>query len=323
MPVTTGEYYPESAAAGSTMDGMTTPGAHARPAASHDHLWVLAVIAAACLAEVWASWVGIGAVSGFPDLGRMHTDWILAVVMEAYWAYALYAWLAASPGPRSRSFAMWSCAAVFGLSLIGQVSYHEMTVPAGMPIGRRVVVGFVTALPVTVLALIAVLIHLRHLDRAEAAEAGKRSTVQAEMDALRVQVGELTSDLEAAVTARAGAEQRAAEALTRAEQLAQKLAAKNAQGKRSPTAQDGGRRSAQEVDLTTEARALTELDKNPSLRGPRMGGELARRLGVSAATGRRLHAKLTAQDPAAGPLSERSRIGPVSAREEPRHDRPA
>lgn len=55
-------------------------------------------------------------------------------------------------------------------------------------------------------------------------------------------------------------------------------------------------KSAQADDLTTEARALTLLDEDPSLRGPRMGGELARRLGVSAATGRRLHAKLTAQE---------------------------
>ena len=63
---------------------------------------------------------------------------------------------------------MWTCAAVFVLSLIGQVAYHEMTVPAGTPLGKRLVVGFVTILPVTVLAFIAVLIHLRHADRDEA-----------------------------------------------------------------------------------------------------------------------------------------------------------
>jgi colicin import membrane protein/SWI/SNF-related matrix-associated actin-dependent regulator 1 of chromatin subfamily A len=70
---------------------------------------------------------------------------------------------------------MWSCGAVFILSLVGQVTYHEMTVPPDTSMGRRAVVGFVTVLPVTGLALIAVLIHLRHADREEtAAKALKR-----------------------------------------------------------------------------------------------------------------------------------------------------
>ena len=59
-------------------------------------------------------------------------------------------------------------------------------------------------------------------------------------------------------------------------------------------------------DLTTEFRALDELEKNPALRGPRMGAELGRKLGVSAATGRRLHAKLTAQDRPGQSRGERS-----------------
>jgi hypothetical protein len=46
-------------------------------------------------------------------------------------------------------------------------------------------------------------------------------------------------------------------------------------------------------NLTTEQRAANLLDADPGLRSPRMGGELARRLGVSPATGRRLHVKLT------------------------------
>jgi len=48
--------------------------------------------------------------------------------------------------------------------------------------------------------------------------------------------------------------------------------------------------------LTTEERAANLMNADPALRKPRMGGELARRLGVSPATGRRLHAKLTAVD---------------------------
>lgn len=145
------------------MDDMPNAAAHAKPQRS-DHLWVLFLIAVCCLAETWASWVGIGALSGFPKLGRMPTDWTLAVVVEAYWGYALYAWLAASPGQRSRRFAMWSAAAVFVLSLIGQAAYHLAARAHAVP--SAAVVVFVTALPVVVLALIAVLVHLRHLDRA-------------------------------------------------------------------------------------------------------------------------------------------------------------
>jgi|HubBroStandDraft_6_1064221.scaffolds.fasta_scaffold11889_7 hypothetical protein len=296
------------------MDGMTTAPAHAKP---KDHLWVLAVIAAAALAEVWASWVGIGSISGFPDLGRMHTDWILAVVMEAYWAYALYAWLAASPGPKSRAFAMRSCAVVFALSLIGQVAYHEMTVPPGMPIGRRIVVGFVTALPVTVLAMIAVLIHLRHADRAdavqakdaarnaaqraaaEAAAADERTALRAQLEDALAAVAPLQADLE---TMR----NELARVTAKAEAAAAKLEAMSAQRKRKRTAQRHTAKSAQEDDLTTEMRALTEMEKDPELRKPRMGGELARRLGVSASTGRRLHTKLTTQDRSGESLTERS-----------------
>ncbi len=158
---------------------VMTP-AHAKP---KDHTWVLFVIAAAVLAEVWASWVGIGAISGFPAIGRIPTDWVLAVAMEAYWGYALYAWLVASPGPRSRAMAMWSCAAVFVLSIIGQVLYHEITAPPGTAPGKRVVIGFVTSLPVIVLALIAVLIHLRQRDREEAAEVVRRDALAEELAA--------------------------------------------------------------------------------------------------------------------------------------------
>ena len=49
-------------------------------------------------------------------------------------------------------------------------------------------------------------------------------------------------------------------------------------------------------DLTTELRAMQMLDAHPELRAKGQGSELGRRLGVSAATGRRLHASLTAED---------------------------
>ena len=57
------------------------------------------------------------------------------------------------------------------------------------------------------------------------------------------------------------------------------------------------RRSHQSAkrSMTTEERAANLLEADPALRAPRMGGELARRLDVSPATGRRLHAKLAGQ----------------------------
>lgn len=271
--------------------------AHAKPVPRRDHLWVLAVIAFCCLIKVWPSWVGIGAEAGFPKLGKMATDWTLAIVIEAYWAYAVWAALVPA-GRRSRLFAAWSAAGVFVLSLVGQSTASVMTVTA--------VKVFANALPVVVLALIAVLVHLRRVDRAEA-EAAEQAHAEAERDAqqasakaaqitgLEAAVSALTRDLEATVSARAEAETALTVALTRAEKLEAKLAAKTAQAKRSRAAQGTGRKGAQDEDLTTEMRALTLFEKKPELRKPGMGSELGRQLGLSAQTGRRLHARLAAQ----------------------------
>jgi hypothetical protein len=264
---------------------------HAKPSARKDHLWVLVIIAACALAEVWGSWVGIGSISGFPKFGRMSTDWVLAVVMEAYWAYGLYAWLAASPGPKSRSFAMWSCAVIFVLSLVGQVAYHELTIPPGTPIGRRVIAGFVTVLPVTVLALVAVLIHLRHADRAEAAaeaESTQKAERQAALEraeaddrtALRTEVGTLVAELGSVREDLADARREAEAATRRAEATARKLEAATGSGKggngtRKPAAATGRKASvpAPEIpavdpddlpgnwdELDSEARVLFLVD---------------------------------------------------------------
>lgn len=208
------------------MPGMTSHRTSERHAVKtrHDHLWVLFVIAFCVLAEVWASWVGIGAISGFPKIGHIPTDWVLAVAMEAYWGYALYAWLVASPGPRSRAMAMWSCAVVFVLSLVGQVLYHEITAPAGTPIGKRLVIGFVTSLPVIVLALIAVLIHLRHLDRAEAAEAAEGAVEQTELAAVRTELSEAREAVRTMQAELQASRTETAEAAAGVEVLARKLA---------------------------------------------------------------------------------------------------
>jgi hypothetical protein len=49
-------------------------------------------------------------------------------------------------------------------------------------------------------------------------------------------------------------------------------------------------------DLTAELRAIQMLDAHPELRAKGMGSELGRKLGVSPATGRRLHASLTSDE---------------------------
>jgi hypothetical protein len=273
-----------------------------------DHLWVLAVIAAACLAEVFPSWVGIGAISGFPKIGHIPTDWVLAVAMEAYWGYALYAWLVASPGPRSRAMAMWSCAVVFAFSLIGQVLYHEITAPAGTPLGRRLVIGFVTSLPVVVLALIAVLIHLRHTDRVEAAKAAERAARDARRLAAETEAADdrtsLRAALEAEQVARNEAQRQAAEAAARAATLERKLAAtggakrgRNAGAKKPATAarSKGANDPAAKVpdDVDARAEALAILDAEPGISGAKLG----LRVGMSERWGQLLKSELATVPP--------------------------
>ena len=305
-----GVSYPERVGSGATMAVMT-PAAHAKPVPKHDHLWVLAVVAAAVLAEVWASWVGIGAMSGFPRIDDVPTDWVLAVAVEAYWGYALFAWLAAAPGPRSRTMAMWSCAVVFALSLVSQVSYHELTAPAGATPGRRFVIGFASALPVVILGLIAILVHLRHVDRAEAAEAAERERAAAasaqreaaevsELDALRAEFATAQEALETAQAERVEAEAKTAEVLAKVEVLTRKLARTSGQKqtrKSSPktaaSTQNKTAASTPEVqvpeDVDTQAAALEILAGEPGI----SGSELGRRLGKSERYGCMLKNQLT------------------------------
>jgi len=215
------------------MDDMAKPGVHAKEAGRRDHLWVLFVIAGCALIEVWASWVLIGGMSGFPKIGGAHgvpTDWTLAVTSEAYWGYALYSWLAGAPGPRSRRFAMWSFGAVFILSLIGQGASH--LVPQGAK-PSAVLVVFVTSLPVLVLALIAVLVHLRQLDREEAAEVAEESALRSALDAARAARDAAQEEL-------AGARAELAEVTAKAEALTRKLASATA---RKPRRGSGRRAS--------------------------------------------------------------------------------
>jgi hypothetical protein len=220
---------------------------HAKPPVRRDRLWVLAalsLIVACGLLEVWASWLMIGSVSGFPKLGPMTTGWILPVTTEAYWTVALFAWLADPSGPRSRRFAMSTAVVVFALSLTGQELSHLLAAAHGRP--PAAVVMFVTALPLVAVGLGAILIHLRQLDREEAheaAEAGARAALLAaaeraeadERTRLRAELGDLKTALKRAEaerdatraeaeTALASARDELGRAVAKTEALARKLA---------------------------------------------------------------------------------------------------
>jgi len=139
----------------------------------------------------------------------------------------------------------------------------------------------------------------------EAAAADERTALRAGLDALTETLetaqAEHASSQHELAGALTEAQRRESEALARVEVLERKLAAKSAQKPRQRK-----RETAQSEDLTTELRALKFLDDEPALRQPGMGGELARKLGVSPATGRRWHARLTAQAVPPESLSERS-----------------
>src|SRR5690242_7339686 len=115
MSVTGGVEYPDLADGEHTMDGMAHEPEHAKT--SHrDHVWVLAVIAAFALFDVWGAWSQVGDKSGF-RAGHTGTGWTLTVIVEAAAGYFLFAWFSA-PGKRSRRWAMWSAFAPLALSLV-------------------------------------------------------------------------------------------------------------------------------------------------------------------------------------------------------------
>lgn len=317
------------------MDGMAQSPAHAKPARKN-HLWVLFAIAFPAAVEVWASWVGVGSRSGFPVIRlpfggpAFSTGFSLAVGMEAYWGYALYVWLAAGAGPRSRKFAMQSAIGAFMLSLLGQIAYHLMLAEhvAATPV---IVVVFVAALPVTLLALVAFLIHLMHADGRDAEESARRAALEAERtasedaaadertalraeldtarEASRAELDALRAELETAVSARAEVEQRAAEALAKVEVLTRKLArisgrkpARKSPPKKTATSTpEATASSPPEVqvpeDVDTQAAALEILAQEPDISGSALG----RRLGKSERYGCMLKNQLTGS--VAGPDS--------------------
>jgi hypothetical protein len=301
------------------MDDMPTAPAHARP--RRDSLLpVLVLILAGGLLEVWASWLQIGAVSGFPHLGRVTTGWILPVTAEAYWGAALWAWLVDPAGRKSRLFAMCSAGAVFALSLAGQESDHLMafahrTVP---PVGAAMLL---TALPLTAVASGAILIHLRQVDHAEAAgaeeaarkadraaaavaaAADERAALRAELDAARAALEPLLADLETArnelgrVTAKADDLERKMAAQRKRNSPAKKRAT-------SPRSRGAGSRATEVPDdVDARAEALAILAAEPGISGADLGLRVgkSKRWGQLFKTGLATTAAPKGQDPEDSP----------------------
>lgn len=282
MSVTDGVTYPERAEGRMTMESMPTAPAHAKPASRDRLLWIVAVIAAFALYDVWGAWTEVGDKSGFAH----GTGWTLTVIVEAFGICALVAWLADAPGPRSRRFAMWSAVIVFALSLAGQASSH-LTARSQVP--PAVVVVLVSVLPVIVLALGAVLIHLRIKDRAEAEEAVRVAAARAERiaaeaaeaderTALRAELEAQREALTAAETERSDAQREAAEAAAKADSAARKLAAISArkQPAKKPAISPrskGASSRATEVpnDVDAQAEALAILAAEPDIKGAKLG----------------------------------------------------
>jgi hypothetical protein len=293
--------------------GKHSPMEPGAPASRGNHRWLLFAIAIPAAVEVWACWVGLGSLCGFPKLGSLSTDWTLAIGMEAYGGYALYVWLGAAPGQRSRAFAMWSSLGAFTLSLGGQVAYHLMLAkhvtraPAG-------IIVFVACLLVVILAFAAILTHLMHADSSDAekaaqiAEAENARAIAAaaasdERTALRAEVDALRGALETVQAERDSALGEASQATATAEALARKLAdtgpgtsARRGSGTaarhkpgtaaRKSAAKDP---EAQAAEIVTHAEAELILAAEPGI----SGSELGRRLGTTPGYGRTLKRKLT------------------------------
>jgi hypothetical protein len=294
---------------GMTINGMATSPAHAKP---KDHLWVLGIIAGFAMYDVWNAWTMLGNKSGFAH----GTGWTLTIIADAYWGYALWAWFKA-PGRKSRRFAMWTAAAIFVMSAVSQAASHL----AADRMPPSAVVVFVSILPVTVVAMIAVLVHLRQLDRAEATQAeeaarkaerarteaaaagDERTALRAQLEDARAAVEPLRADLETArnelgrVTAKAGELERKLDAQRKRNSPAKKRAT-------SPRSRSAGSRATEVPDdVDARAEALAILAAEPGISGADLGLRVgkSKRWGQLFKTGLATTAAPKGQDPEDSP----------------------
>jgi hypothetical protein len=130
--------------------------------------WPLFLIAAPAAVAVWSGWVGLGGLCGFGvihplpgivDGLQLNTAITLPIGVEAYAAYALGAWMAASSPAGARRFARWSALGALAYGMAGQVIYHLLAAAHATAAPWPVVV-VVSCMPVAVLGLAAALTHL-------------------------------------------------------------------------------------------------------------------------------------------------------------------
>jgi septal ring factor EnvC (AmiA/AmiB activator) len=179
---------------------------------------------------------------------------------------------------------MWSAAGVFTLSLAGQ--------SAARLVGVKVMTAFANGMPVIVLALIALLVHLRQLDRADKTEAAKESALATELAVLRAELetaqeaiataqAERAADAEPLREALAAAQRQAEEDAQKRAILERKIAAqKPSRGRANqPRAKSANARATQahEKDVDARTKALEILAAEPDI----SGAKLAERVGMS------------------------------------------
>lgn len=130
--------------------------------------WPLLLLALPAGVATWSGWVGLGELTGFgpvkpfPGISEftINTAVTLPVGVEAYAAYALHAWLAASGASEfTRAFAKWSALGSLLLGMLGQVGYHLLA-QTGVATAPWEVTTAVSCLPVLVLGMGAALGHM-------------------------------------------------------------------------------------------------------------------------------------------------------------------
>lgn len=136
-------------------------------------LWPLVVIGLAAAVAVWSGWVGLGGMTGFGvitplpgmvDGFQLNTAVTLPISVEAYAAFALRVWLAATYTARTTRFAKRSAWGSLAVGAGAQVAFHLLAAN-GYVAAPWMVTMLVSCVPVGVLALAASLAHLVRHDR--------------------------------------------------------------------------------------------------------------------------------------------------------------
>jgi hypothetical protein len=194
------------------------------------------------------------------------------------------------------------CFAVMG----GAMSLSMSAIANVMRPGSEVWAAWMFGVVLDAAALIGLHVILTERERARAGatalEIADRAAADAQGDAERERRERAAAEAEAA-------QARAERDAVSAELEALRQAAPVPLRRRSRPAGARPRRSAPGAadtgDLTVELRAIQMLDAHPELRAKGNGAELGRRLGVHPSPGRRLHARLTAEE-RPDPLQERA-----------------